>query len=151
MKQEYSVVLILGLLLFAYILDAVVNPLSLPLATPYHYFDLKALSLYPFTTISIVAKSVALFITPLWILSHVKLSGLAKGSALLLLSGLLQLYALQDVATKSQVVPLEWSLSFTLTGVALMIPALLYIVVGGAKKAYKNLSDDDYPEQQSAT
>lgn len=142
MKQEYILAIILGLFISAYVLDAAVKPLSLPLSTPYQYFSMQYLSLYPFSTVSIVAKAIALFITFLKLLSYINWNSLTKGAVLFAVAGLLQLYALQDVATKARVIPLEWSLAFTLTGITLLLPALLFILFGGAKKAYKSFADD---------
>lgn len=142
MKQEYILVIIIGLLILAYVLDAVVNPLKLQLHSPYHYFDPAILSKYTFTTTSIVIKSIALFLALLWFLSFLKLSKLTKGAIILVISGLMQLYALQDVATNAQVIPLEWSLALTLTGVVLLIPAVIFLLLGITKKAYKAFSDE---------
>lgn len=144
MKQEYILVIIIGLLILAYVLDAIVNPLNLQLPSPYHYFEWGILSKYTFTTTSIIIKSVALFLAPVWFLSFLDFSKLTKGAILLVISGLMQLYALQDVATGAQVIPLEWSLSLTLTGVVLLIPALLYLFIGLTKKATKTISKDSY-------
>lgn len=146
MKQEYVLMLIIGLVILGYILDAIVNPLSLQLTTPYHFFDPLTLSTYPFTTTSIIIKSIALFLAPLWFLSFLSFNPLTKGTILLILSGLMQLYALQDVATNSHVIPLEWSLSLTLAGAALLIPALIYMLVGAGKKAHNKVAHDPYSE-----
>ena len=144
MKQEYILVIIIGLLILAYVLDAVVNPLKLQLPSPYHFFDPSFLSKYTFTTTSIVIKAIALVIAPLWFLSFLDLSKLTKGAILLVISGLMQLYALQDVATGAQVIPLEWSLSLTLTGVVLLIPTIIFILIGLTKKAHKSLTEGPY-------
>lgn len=144
MKQEYILIIIIGLLILAFVLDAVVNPLRLQLPSPYHFFDPTILFKYTFTTTSIVIKSMALFLAPVWFLSFLDFSKLTKGAILLVLSGLMQLYALQDVATNAQVIPLEWSLSLTLTGVVLLIPAIIYMLIGLTKKAHKSLSEGPY-------
>lgn len=138
--------MIVGLLILGYILDAIVNPLSLQLPTPYHFFEPGSFSTYPFTTTSIVIKSIALFLAPIWFLSFLSFNSLTKGTIILIISGLMQLYALQDVATNSQIVPLEWSLSLTLTGVLLLIPAVIYMLIGAGKKAGKATSRDPYFE-----
>ncbi|MDD5416194.1 MAG: hypothetical protein PHE48_04295 [Candidatus Daviesbacteria bacterium] len=144
MKQEYILVIIIGLLIFAYVLDAVVNPLKLRLATPYHFFDPDILSKYTFTTTSIIIKSIALIMAPLWFLSFLHLSKLTKGAILFVLAALIQLYALQDVASNSRVIPLEWSISLALTGAILLIPAIIYILIGFTKKAHKSLTEGPY-------
>lgn len=151
MKQEFFLILIAGLLILAYVLDAVVNPLYLKLVTPYHYFDPQILSKYTFTTTSIVIKSVALMIASIWFLSFLSFNKLIKGAILLVLSGLMQLYALQEVATNARVVPLEWTLSLTLTGVALLIPAVLYIIMGVFKKAFGGFSPYDMADDFELT
>src|SRR3989344_6024116 len=130
MKKEYLLILAVGMIILAYVLDAVVNPLSLRLATSYHYFTPEIISQYPFTTVSIVLKALAVFIVPVITLASLELKRMAKSGILLVVSGLLQLYALQDIATRAFVVPLEWSLGFTLAGVLLLIPTLLYFLTG---------------------
>ncbi|OGE25572.1 hypothetical protein A3H85_00160 [Candidatus Daviesbacteria bacterium RIFCSPLOWO2_02_FULL_40_8] len=145
MKQEYLLIVVAGLLILAYILDAVTNPLalSLPLANPYDFFNLKYLTLYSFTTTSVVFKSIAFFIVPLWFLSFLALSKLTKGAILLVVSALMQLYALQDVATGSQIIPLEWSLALTLAGMVLLLPTTLFLIVGLGKKFHQTFIKDD--------
>lgn len=142
MKQEYVLVLIIGLFILTYVLDAVVNPIPLRLATPYHYFTPDTMFSYAFTTTSVVLKAVALFIAPIWLLSFSEFSKLTKGAILLAIAGLMQLYALQDVATNSQVIPLEWSLSLTLAGLVLLIPAVIFLIAGFLGKAQKSISED---------
>lgn len=135
MKQEYWLATIIGLLVFAYVLDSVVNPLTIGLPTPYHFFTPEAFTTYPFTTTSIVIKSIALFIAPILLLSFTEFPKHVKGIALLIISGLFQLYALQDVATGAHAVPLEWSLSLTLSGMVLLLPTIFFLIGGFVAKA----------------
>lgn len=130
MKKEHLLILIVGCFLLAYLLDAVVNPLDLSLAHPYQYFTTSTLTTYPFTTVSIFLKAAAIFILPLLIMAFLAVPSLARGITLLILSALLQLYAVQDIASGSLVVPLEWSLAFTLSGALLIIPTILFILAG---------------------
>lgn len=134
MKQEFWLATIIGLVVFAYVLDLIVNPLTVVLPTPYHFFTSGALTNYPFTTVSIIIKAIAIFITPLLALSFSGISKLIKGIIVFIAAGLLQLYALQDVATETHTVPLEWSLSFTLAGVALLIPSVIFLIWGLLQK-----------------
>jgi len=146
MKHEYILVVIIGLLILTYVLDAIVNPLKLQLPSPYHFFDPQILSKYTFTTTSILIKTTALVMATVWFLSFLSFHRLTKGAILLVISGLMQLYALQDVATNSKVIPLEWSLALTLTGVLLLIPAIIYIFIGLTQKAHKSLTKDPYDD-----
>ena len=125
-------------------LDAVVNPLPLNLVTPYHFFTPEIAFKYAFTTTSIVLKTIALVLGSFWILSFTGFNNVVKGACLLVLSGLIQLYSLQDVVSKSDILPLEWSLAFTLTGMALLIPSILLFLFGFLGKAKKKIDEDPY-------
>lgn len=142
MKKEHILFIVVGFFLLSYLLDAVVNPLNLSLATPYQFFSPKYLAQYAFTTVSIVLKSIAILLTPILFLNFLGISNMSKGITILILSALLQLYALQDVATNNQVVPLEWSLSFSLGGLLLLIPAVFYIISGAIKNMNQQLTNE---------
>jgi hypothetical protein len=143
MKKENVIIVIIGLFLFSYVLDAVVNPLDLDLPTPYHYLHSKYLTVYPFTTASIIIRAIGIFLTPLLLLSFTEGHYTAKGAILLVLISLMQLYALQDLATGAAVVPLEWALSISLSGLALGFPAIWYFFVGGLSWLHKSLGGKD--------
>ena len=138
-KQEYMLVIIVGLFLLSYILDAVVNPLTVPLTTPYHFITLENITTYPFTTASIAIRALGMFILPLWIFGFFKGGYPAKGGISLVLAGLMQLYAIQEVATGARLVPLEWSLSLSVAGIALLLPTMWYFVRGGLSSMHKSL------------
>ena len=142
MKQEYVLVIIIGFLILAYVLDAIVNPLTINLTTPYHFFDPNIVFKYPFTSVSITLKALALFLGPLWFLSFLDFNKVLKGGILLVLSGLMQLYALQDVVSKTGVLPLEWSLALTFGGLLLLIVAIFYMIAGFIGKAGSKLSEE---------
>lgn len=140
MKKEHAFVFIAGLFLLAYVLEAVVNPLALNLATPYDYLSPALLARYPFTTAIILIRALALFLAPVWLFSFLSGNHTFKGVTLLLVAGLAQLYAIQEIATGAQLIPLEWSLSLSLAGVALLLPATLQLLIGLAKKTKQKLS-----------
>jgi hypothetical protein len=140
MKKEYTLAFIGGLFLLAYVLEAVVNPLQQAFPTPYHFLNPTFLASYPFTTAIIAIRSIAIFLTPLWLFSFVQHQHLPKGIILLILAGLMQLYAIQDVATKAGVVPLEWALSLAVAGAALLIPSVWYFLRSGASTVHQKVS-----------
>lgn len=144
MKKEYILFFAGGMFVLAYVLDAVVNPLSMPLPTPYHYFTLEVFSQYAFTTTSIIIKALAIVSTIVVTISYVKLNRFVKSGILLAISGLMQLYALQDVATNSQIIPLTWSLSLALAGLLLLIPMIMYILLGIFGSTQKRLEESIY-------
>jgi len=145
-KKETILVVIIGLFLLSYVLDAVVPPLRLPLKNPFEFLNPKLLALYPFTTASIVIKGLAIFLTPPLLFSLIGGHGTAKGAVLLVLIGLMELYALQDIATKAQVVPLEWSLSLSVAGLALLLPTVWYFISGAVGSLHKQLGGAEESE-----
>jgi hypothetical protein len=128
--KEYELLIIGGLFLLAYILEAVTNPINLPLATPYEFLTGGYMATYPFTSAIIFIRSLALFMSPLWLLSFFGKAHYTKGGSLLVLAGLMQLYAIQEIAANTQVVPLEWALSLSLGGIALLLPAGIFLFKG---------------------
>lgn len=140
--KEYVLIFLVGMFLLAYLLDAVVNPLKLQLSTPYEYLKPEIMGKYPFTTISIFIKGLSLFIVPLFVMSFVGKSYVAKAGVLLVLGSLVQLYALQDVVTHAEVIPLEWSLSLSLAGLALLVPAGLFFIKGIFFSIKQNLTGE---------
>lgn len=143
MPKEYVLVLIVGLFLLAYLLEAVVDPLTLPLSSPYGFFNLGTITKVPFTSAVILVRSLAILITPLWLLSFIKGAYQFKAVSLLVVSVLIQLYGVQATATSSTVgIPLEWAISFALGGLALFIP-MLYFFVKGAISTPKSAQSKD--------
>ncbi len=151
MPKEYVLVLIVGLFLLAYLLEAVVDPLTLPLATPYQFLSNEYILKVPFTTAVIFIRSLAIFITPLWLLSFIANAFQFKAVTLLVVSVLLQLYGVQATASSTVGIPLEWAISFALGGAALFLPMLFFFAKGAISpkaaaakpKDIGSLADDD--------
>ena len=153
MPKEYVLVLIVGLFLLAYLLEAVVDPLVLDLATPYEFLRADYITKVPFTTALIFVRSLAIFITPLWLLSFIDRAWQFKAVALLVIGVLLQLYGVQATASSTVGIPLEWAISFALGGATIFLPMLFFFAKGavsGKKSAQPNdigsLADDDDDE-----
>ena len=130
MPKEYTLIVIAGMFLLSYVLEATVDPLAIELATPFEFLKPLYLSQYPFTAATVGIRSIALFMTPLWLLSFIKKAHYGKGGTILILAALMQLYSLQEIATGTTLVPLEWSLSLSIAGAALLLPAALFILSG---------------------
>jgi len=155
MPKEYVLVLIIGLFLLAYLLEAVVDPLALPLTTPYQFFTSDNILKVPFTTAVIGVRALAVFITPLWLLSFLSGAFQFKAVALLIASVLIQLYSVQSVASNTVGLPLEWSIALAFAGLLLFLPMLIYFVKGSLGNGHKSAppneigsltddSDDDF-------
>ncbi len=130
MKKEYFLVLAIGLFILSYVLDALVNPLSFTLPTPYHYFAKEILTTYAFTTTTILMKTIGVVICVLLVFSSIGIHPYAKSGSLFIISGLVQLYALQDVVAGSNTIPVEWAVSLTLSGMVLLLPTIFYVMKG---------------------
>jgi hypothetical protein len=136
------------LFVFAYLLDLAVEPLVLKLASPYQYFQPQILQQYPFSTVSIFIKAFAVLFSPLWLLSFFDIANNSffKPSALLVLSALLQLYAIQEVASQTGLVSMEWALSFTLAGLFLILPTILFFIRSLVVSLHRNLTSASMQE-----
>ena len=154
LAKEYQLLVIVGLFIFGYVLEALVNPLQISLPSPYAFLNPNYFLKYPFTSAVILIKSIAIFWTPVLFLSFIQRAYAAKASILLVLAGLLQLYTLQEIATGAQVMPLEWSLALALGGILLLIPVVIYFIRHSfgvvhekvyltTKKSTTSLLDDD--------
>ncbi len=138
--REYSLLFVIGLFASAYLLDAVVQPLDLTLPSPYHYLQSAYMSVYPFTSFSILIKALGVFLAPLWLLSFFSDRGFGKVSVLFIVSIAMQLYAYQDVATHAELIPLEWALSISVAGLALLLPVVYLFIKSMLLSAHANLT-----------
>jgi len=137
MKLEHWFVVVIGLVIFAYVLDSVVNPLTMDLPTPYHFLTPDTFMLYPFTTVSMLVKAIALVIAPIITLALFGMKKHTKAIILFVVSALYQLYALQDVATNAGAIPVEWSISLSMAGIILIFTSLVYLFLGMGDKVNK--------------
>ena len=145
MKIEYVITSVVGLFIFGYILDIVSGPFSLALTSPFAFLQASHVSTYPFTTVSITAKTLAIFITTVLIVQTISGAKYILGSAMFfIIAALMELYAIQQIATQSSLISLQWTLGISYAAVALLIPCFLYLVIGIVKAAHHNLTADPY-------
>lgn len=149
--KEQIFVVIIGLFLLSYLLEAIVDPLNVHLATPYSYFSAAYFLKYPFTTATVIIRSLSLLLTPIFLLSFISNAYFAKLGIIIVISALAQLYSLQGVASNTTLMPLEWSLSLTLAGVCLIFPAIIYIIKGIVMGAKSKLVPEETPEEITQT
>jgi hypothetical protein len=128
--KEYVLVIIAGLFLLSYLMEAIVDPLPTTFTTPYEFFNPEIMNKYAFATTAILIRGISFLMTPIWLLSFFKMHPGAKGGIYLVLGSLMQLYSLQVVATNTQTIPYEWAISLTFAGALLLIPAIINIIKG---------------------
>lgn len=146
MKKEYLIALVIGLFILSYVMDALVNSLPINLPTPYHYFTQEIFTTYAFTSATILMKTIGVVISILLVLSALGLHSFAKSGTLLILSGLMQLYSLQDIVTNSRTIPVEWAVTLTLSGMIFLIPTVIYAIkglVGGSSQEVNIFPEED--------
>ena len=94
---------------------------------------------YPFTTASILIRALAVLAIPFLLFAFLKVSAAAKGGFMLLIAVLMQLYAVQVVATGTQTVPTEWALSFAFAGAVLTLFGFYYLIIGAMIHTHKRM------------
>ena len=147
MKKEYLAAIILGLFLLAYIFDTIAGPVSFVLKSPFEFLQGDLLSRYPFTAVSITIKTIALFSSIILVFSMFEKKQLGKGLVMFFIAAMFELYSIQQLATGSNLIPVVWTMTLTATGLLLIIPSLIYIVLGLVflviDKTIKPVSDND--------
>lgn len=142
--KEYLLLIIIGLYIVSYVLEATVDPLTVELATPYEYLQPNNYGAYPFSTAVIAIRALAIFMTPTFLLSFIKGAHLGKGGTYLIVAGLAQLYALQELISATTLLPLEWSLALAYGSAALSLPAIVHLLIGIFGSAKDKLSGEPY-------
>jgi len=130
MKKEHIAAIILGLFLLGYIFDYVSGPVNIVLKSPFDYINPDLLSRYPFTTVSIIIKTIALFSTFMLLLSFFQKKLLEKGIGLLFVAAMFILYSIQQLATGLNLIPIQWTMALTWTGILLIPPSIILIILG---------------------
>lgn len=148
MKTEYIVVAIIALFLLSSVLDFLAGPQKPLLTNPFAFWQPEMVSVYPFTAVSISIKTLVVCMSILFGLSIVSKKYLAKALFLLLLTALLELYAIQQLATGSQMVSMEWSIAFASSGIVLLIPIVFFFILATGTVVHKNLSQMTYTTEE---
>jgi len=136
MKKVYVAIGILGLFILGYVLDYVAGPVAISINSPLLFLDQTILSRYPFTTVSIAIKTVALFLSLILLFSFIEKAYLVKGTVMLFIAALFELYSIQQLATGAMMIPIQWILTLTFTGVTLLIPTVVYFIIGIISSLY---------------
>lgn len=148
--KEYIFLTICGLFLLAYVLEAVVDPLNIELPSPYNFLTPEYFLKYPFTSAVVGIRGIALLLIPLFLYSYFSKGYFPKAIASLIIGGLMQLYSLQEIATGTTLAPLEWSISLSLAGIAILVPMIYYLILGFAqtmKEKINAIGSDYYIEE----
>lgn len=145
MKKEYTAVVAISLFLFAYVLEALSGQVTFPVLTsPFAFLNPAVLNKYPFTATAIAIRTAAIVISVVLVLSFAQIKKHLKAVIVFVLGILLELYAIQQLATGMRVTPLEWTLSFAYSGVLFAPLVVFFLIAGAFEAAHKALTK---PEQ----
>lgn len=149
MKKDYLWFTILGLLLFGYVLDQIAGPISFSSKNPYAFLSHSTLTTYPLSAVSIAAKAIGLTLIFTTAFSYLRSAHLLKAIIFFILGSLVQLYAIQQLATRSQVTPLPWTISLAYAGALLLIPAIIHLLQSLFEGAHQAIVKELKPIQHN--
>lgn len=147
MKKQYLGIIVVAFFILGYVLDLASGPILIPLSSPFAFLNEEIISTYPFTTVSIGLKALGIFIGVLLLLSFIEQKQLGKAGFVIFLVALLELYSIQQIATGGRIVSLQWSLALSFSGLILIIPALIYFIIGISKLFYNQVVQDPYSKE----
>lgn len=130
MKKEYLILLIMGLYIFGQVLDLVGGAVSLPIKNPFEFLQSPTLSTYPFLAVSVFVKILALTFTVIFILGLFKKAHTMKAVVLFVIAAMSELYAIQQFATSTFILPASWVLSLSFTAIPILVIAFLNLLAG---------------------
>jgi hypothetical protein len=148
MKKEYLFIFAVSLLILAYVIDSISGPVKITLRNPYQFLDQIVISRFPLTAVGILARSLGLFISTILILSLINKMFFLKATTTFFLAIVFNLFAIQQIATNTRTVTIQWTLSLAYSGIVLLLPALIYLIKGflptrSDKTPYENISEND--------
>lgn len=146
MKREYFATVAVSFFILSYVLDFLGGAVALPIKNPFDLLQQRLFSTYPFTAVSVGFKTLASFIAILLFLKMIEQKYLAKGAFLIFLSAMMELYSIQQIATNSLNLPMVWIVAISYTGILLLLPAIINLFIGVAKKIHRGVTSLPYDE-----
>lgn len=130
MKKEYFFIFAVALLIFAYIVDSISGPINLVIKNPYAFLDAIIIQKFPLTAVGIFTRALGILISIILLFSLIDKMFFAKAITAFLAAALFNLFAIQQLATGTRTVTIQWTLSLAFAGLALLIPTVIYIIKG---------------------
>lgn len=142
MKKEYIGVTICALFLLSYVLDYLAGPFTLTVTNPFLFIQ-QHLSVYPFTAAGIGIKTLGLLLSMILITLFIEKKYFVRALVVFFTATLFEFYAIQQLATGQQLIPIQWTLALSYTGVLLLLLTIIYIIIGIVLGIYGTFADDD--------
>lgn len=130
MKKEYLAAIALAMFIFSYVLDWISGPVSIGVRNPFEFLSMAVISKYPFTTVSVALRAAAIVTCSLLAITFINKQYFVKGTILIVVASLAELYALQQITTGMRLISIQWTLSISVAGLGLIVPGILYILFG---------------------
>lgn len=148
MKKEYLFIFAVSLLILAYVIDSISGPVKMTLKNPYQFLDQIIISHFPLTAVGILARSLGIFVGIVLILSLINKMFFFKATSIFFIAIIFNLFAIQQIATNTRTISIQWILSLAYSGLALLLPALVYLIKGFIpdstdKTPYEIISEND--------
>lgn len=130
MKKEYLFIFAVSLLTLSYLIDSISGPVALVLKNPYQFLNQTFMAQFPLTVVGILSRSLGILISIVLILSLINKMFFLKATTAFFLAIIFNLFAIQQIATNTRTVTIQWTLSLAYSGLALLLPVLIYIIKG---------------------
>src|SRR3989344_9303028 len=130
MKKEVTLVISVCLFLLAFVLDYFAGALKLQITNPLMFLNESFFKLHPMTYVAVIVRSVAIMLSVTLILSLMERQFFVKLGISAFLAFIAEIYAFQQLATKTTITPLLWTLAISYGGALLLIPMIFYIFAG---------------------
>ncbi len=129
-KKEYILITTFFLFILSYVLEYVTGNIILKITgNPYNFLiDKNNLSRIPLTIVEICVKSVSLFLSFTLLLSLFNKKYLQKFLFVIVFSALSQLYAIQQIMTKTSITSMQWTLAISYSGILILILGAYYFI-----------------------
>lgn len=144
MKKEYLIIADIAMFILSYGIDMASEVNNLPIRQPYSFLEPRVLAVFPFTAVSIGLKTVGFTLGMMLLMSTIEKKYLAKAVFLFFLGALMNLYAIQQMASGMRLIPIEWTLGLAYAGTLLLIPALFYFLIGITKQVHHSIVSTPY-------
>lgn len=131
MNKEYWVVIAIALFILSSVLDSLAGPVQLVVGhNPFSFLSNSYLATYPFTAVAIGVRALGLLISALLIVSLIEKQNFLKATILFAAGVLAELYAIQQLATETKMIPTNYTLSIAYAGASLVLPIIIYLMKG---------------------
>ena len=148
MKKEYTLVVTIGLFIVSYIFDFLAGVVKITARNPIVYLSTPNLTQYPLTSLEIGLRTLGLILTVVLTLSIMEKKYFAKAGINLFLAIVAIFYAIQQMATKGTLTPIQWTLSFAYAGIILLPLTGIYLLVGIMSGLHSTLTKSKHEEQK---